>query len=131
MATNSKKDPWRFSGRFRQDCSKEILEFVKTQSNFSNAISYLIEKEIHENGLRDLAEVIPPIRSREYFENLLNSKRNNEIDKHIVISNSSDSEMITTDKNELSEEANNDTNRIPVEKKVDLSKIEVPSCFED
>jgi hypothetical protein len=37
---------------------------------------YLIEKEIFENGLRDLSKFIPRVRTKDYFKGLVNVKDN-------------------------------------------------------
>lgn len=42
--------------------SEYVLDFLAKQSNFNDAIRYLMEKEIAENGIRDLSTCIPSIR---------------------------------------------------------------------
>jgi hypothetical protein len=54
--------------RFKNGVNPKVMEFVLAQTNFSEAITYLIEKELYENGSRDLMKFIPMIRSNEYFE---------------------------------------------------------------
>ncbi len=51
-----------YSFRPRQDEAEEIKEFLMKQSNFGDAIRYLIEKEILENGIRDMSKHIPAKR---------------------------------------------------------------------
>lgn len=46
----------------------EIKEWIELQSFSEDAIIYLIEKEIYENGIRDLGYVIPRLRNKEYFD---------------------------------------------------------------
>jgi hypothetical protein len=62
--------------RFKNDVSKEFLEWTDLQSNLTEAITYLIEKEIFENGLRDLVNFIPIRRTDEYFESFLGKEKN-------------------------------------------------------
>jgi hypothetical protein len=55
--------------RFKNGTDKRILDFVDMQSNFSDVVTYLLEKEVFENGLRDVSQFIPQIRTQAYFEN--------------------------------------------------------------
>lgn len=50
-----------------------IEKWINAQSpgTMSDAINYLIEKEIHENGTRDLCKFVPAHRDKEYFMKLL------------------------------------------------------------
>ena len=66
----SKKMPNQFTIRFKNSVDPRILEFANLQDNFSDTILYLIEKEIGENGIRNLQTVIPPVRSIEGFSNM-------------------------------------------------------------
>lgn len=56
--------------RFKNNTNKDILEFVNKQSNFCETITYLIEKEIFENGIRDLMEHVPSLRTETYFRTI-------------------------------------------------------------
>lgn len=47
-----------------------VEEFLSKQTNFSDSIMYLIEKEIAENGIRNLGEFIPQVRSKEYWSEI-------------------------------------------------------------
>lgn len=60
----------QFPIKFKKNEKPEILEFANMQSNFNDTIRYLIEKEIAENGIRNLQEHIPPVRDSQYFRNL-------------------------------------------------------------
>ena len=53
--------------RFKNNVENDILKFTEVQSNFSDTIYYLIQKEIHENGVRNLNEIIPAVRTTKYF----------------------------------------------------------------
>ena len=54
--------------RFKNGVNPKVMEFVLAQTNFSEAITYLIEKELYENGLRDLVKYVPMLRTTEYFD---------------------------------------------------------------
>jgi hypothetical protein len=60
--------------RFKNDVNPKVLDWMEKQGNATEAIVYLIEKEIFENGIRDMELYIPIKRADEYFENLLNKK---------------------------------------------------------
>lgn len=47
--------------------SGKIQDWIELQSYNEDAIIYLIEKEIYENGMRDLGFVIPRLRNDDYF----------------------------------------------------------------
>jgi hypothetical protein len=64
MATVRKMVSFKDS-ELRQD----VLRFLECQSNFSDSIVYLIEKEIMENGIRNLGNFIPQERTKEYWRN--------------------------------------------------------------
>lgn len=59
------KNVKRFSVRLK---SEELITFVNTQSNLNDTITYLIEKEIAENGIRNLQNFIPAKRDKNYFK---------------------------------------------------------------
>lgn len=48
----------------------DVTNWALLQSNLNDALNYLIEKEIAENGLRNLADIIPSKRTPKYFESL-------------------------------------------------------------
>lgn len=56
---------------------KEIYDFVELQTNLSDTLVYLIQKEIAENGVRDLQMHIPAKRTIESVKELLDIKNNN------------------------------------------------------
>ncbi len=55
----------RYSIRLNND---ELIEFANKQSNFTDTIKFLIEKEIYYHGSRNLQEIIPGKRDKKYFE---------------------------------------------------------------
>lgn len=59
----------------KQEENPDVIKFAAIQSNFADAVRYLIEKEIAQNGIRDLSNFIPQKRTKEYFKALLNSNR--------------------------------------------------------
>ena len=85
-----------------------FLMWLNTQSNLSDAIRYLIEREIIENGIKDLAEYIP-------------GKRN--IEESVVLPYT-----ITTPKTRILEENNNKgvLGNIIQEPDVESKEIETP-----
>lgn len=62
--------------RLRKDENENILKFCSEQQNFGDTIRYLIQKEIYENGVRNLQDYIPARRNEEYFKDL---KKNNQV----------------------------------------------------
>ena len=77
-----------FPVKFKKDEAAEVLEFANIQSNFCDTIRYLIEKEISENGVRNLQKFIPPVRDAEYFnsnKSNLNQSSDNKVNQPIDI----------------------------------------------
>lgn len=54
-----KKTRMQFSFRLRNGADPRVIEFANIQSNFSDTVMYLIEKEIAQNGVRNLQKFIP------------------------------------------------------------------------
>lgn len=52
----------------RRDESIPVLEFLMKQTHLSDALRYLVEKEIAENGIRDLSKYIPSVRGQAFFD---------------------------------------------------------------
>lgn len=52
----------------RKHKNKDIKDWLNTQSDLKDALLYLVEKEIVENGYNDLAYKIPRYRNRAYFD---------------------------------------------------------------
>lgn len=48
--------------------NEELIDFANMQSNFTDTIKFLIEKEIYYHGIRNLQEIIPEKRDKNYFE---------------------------------------------------------------
>ncbi|MGD9678937.1 MAG: hypothetical protein AB7V16_11405 [Vulcanibacillus sp.] len=71
----SKKHENRFSINIKKD-KPHVIEFCSLQSNLNDTISYLIEKEIAENGIRNLQLYIPSSRYNDFF---LQSNIKNEV----------------------------------------------------
>lgn len=90
-----KKIKKQFPIKFKKNEREDILEFANMQTNFNDTIRYLIEKEIAENGIRNLQEFIPPVRDKSYF-----SKEN-----------STSNEKVTSDK--ITFNLQEDTKKIP------------------
>lgn len=64
---NKKEIQGSFSVKFKETTDKRVLKFVASQSNLTDTILYLIQKEISQNGIRDLQTIIPPIRDIDNF----------------------------------------------------------------
>lgn len=64
--------------RFKNNISDDVIQFINLQSNFSESMTYLIEKEIYQNGYNDLIYHIPIIRSNDYWEELFENSKDNE-----------------------------------------------------
>lgn len=58
---DKKKKTNRYSLNFEKAHDK-IIEWCEYQSNFSDAIKYLIEEDMKKNGIRNLQEFIPSVR---------------------------------------------------------------------
>lgn len=57
--------------KLRDDEEKIVCDWFNLQNVYSDSIRYLIQKEIAENGLRNLQEFIPQFRSVESLKTLL------------------------------------------------------------
>jgi hypothetical protein len=57
----------------------DIISFIEKQSNFNDAIRYFIEKEIAENGIRDLSNYIPAKRNIESLKTVINADAFNNV----------------------------------------------------
>lgn len=58
---NNKKS--QISIRLKKNTDVRVIEFINMQSNLSDTILYLIEKEIAKNGIRNLQMIIPAVRN--------------------------------------------------------------------
>lgn len=73
-----KKLKTRYSIRFRNTTDNDLIEFASLQTNFTDTIRYLIEKEIYSNGIRNLQEFIPTERDEKYFKKTVKEGNVNE-----------------------------------------------------
>lgn len=55
----------------------EIIDFLIEQTNFNDAIRYLIEKEVIDNGIRDIVKFIPSVREIKTSLDTLDKKLSN------------------------------------------------------
>ena len=53
--------------KLKKNTEKEVVEFIEAQSNFTDAMVFLIQQEIHKHGIRNLSEHIPAIRTKDFF----------------------------------------------------------------
>lgn len=112
-----------------------VKQFLDKQNNFSDSIMYLIEKEIAFNGIRNLGNYIPQVRTKEYWENFI--KANN-------ISNASSFDVLNSSFENSSFE-NSSNNPVVSDSQPEVSgpspfrenssksvnEIEIPSCYDD
>lgn len=128
-----KKQRTEFSIRFKKS-KKQVIEFANLQGNFNDTITYLIEKEIAENGIRNLQMFIPIERNEEYFRHILREKTlykntethnsNKEIfeeTKNIIVNTDIVEEIASTD--------DKHTNKTKI--KVADEYNEIPECYVD
>lgn len=132
----SKKDPYRPRPfRPKKNERKDILEFLEIQDNLGDSIRYLIEKEIVENGVRNLQEYIPAKRNKEYFRKVSkqnksreieNVLQNKELEEKIIENNnlSIDEEIEEIEPNEINAKENIDKTI----KYIDETE-EIPDCY--
>ena len=66
--------------------SKEVLDFMETQSNLNDTIRYLMEKEIAENGIRDIINFIPARRTIESLKSFIKSEANTNSVPQLIVS---------------------------------------------
>lgn len=68
------KDKRSFPVKFAKYEKVEIIDFALAQTNWNDTVRYLIEKEIYENGIRNLSKIIPKERDNEYFDSLFKDR---------------------------------------------------------
>lgn len=64
--SKKEKDSRRLLASFKLD-ERVVNNFLDKQDNITNAIRYLIMKEVKENGYRNLNNIIPAKLTEEYF----------------------------------------------------------------
>jgi len=72
-----------FPLRFKKNERDGVLEWCNMQGNFNDAIRFLIEKEVYENGIRNLETIIPAYRDDSYFKEFLSSQVSKFATEHI------------------------------------------------
>ena len=126
-----KKKTNRYSLNFGK-AHEKIIEWCEYQTNFSDAIKYLIEEEMKRNGIRNLQEFIPSIRH--VPSNILKVTNSDiELDQESTILNIENPEVIfkgkENDKEILKAEAEVKPTQEP--KKPKQPKKTSVACFED
>lgn len=106
MARDIKEPTYRYSLNFSND-EDYIKEFCKKQSNLTDAIRYLIEEDIKKNGIRNLQEYIPAVRSR--LDITINVETNPPVENSIEEKRVIDTKFDT--KNDI--------------------KLDIPDCYKD
>lgn len=130
------KTQWRI--RFRKNKHK-VIEWAEAQGNFNDAVTYLIEKEIAENGIRNLENFIPAKRTSEYWANILNNSNKN---VSATLTDLTDDYKI--DKQEPDPEDKNDygpsaVHSVKIEKPNNIDEVDdddddlddIPACYKD
>lgn len=126
-----KKKTNRYSLNFGK-AHEKIIEWCEYQTNFSDAIKYLIEEEMKRNGIRNLQEFIPSIR---HVPNNIRKVTNSdiELDQESTILNIENPEVIFKEKENdeeiLKEEA--EVKPTQEQKKPKQPKKTSVACFED
>ncbi|MEK4439021.1 hypothetical protein [Paenibacillus sp. FSL K6-2862] len=63
--------------KLRDDEEEAIIEWISAQSNYSDSLRYLIQKEIAMNGIQNLQLQIPTVRSIETLRSSMNIREAN------------------------------------------------------
>lgn len=115
-----------FPIKFKVNENQIVLEFANKQKNFQDTIRYLIEKEIAENGIRNLQTIIPNERDCNYFNDLFSTKNSSNTNQKnyvtdIKLNNSDD----LIEKAEIAVDSIETINKIIIE-----DTIHVPGCYD-
>lgn len=118
---------------FKQDTEQACIKFIEMQDNYTNAIRYLILKEIKENGYRNLNKFIPAQVTEEYFDYNYSSGNNNNnnitdnLKKDYSINEVKQEKNLNKKNSSKSELTNvkNDNN------KQNNQEVKIPSCFDN
>jgi hypothetical protein len=107
MNNNSNSDAKtnnRFSIRIKYG-KPDVIDFLNLQGNINDAISYLIEKEIAENGLRNLESFIPVKREKEFFKTPgnINTEKKKDVNKKNIVE--TEDEIVKIDETENDDKA--------------------------
>lgn len=107
---------YNFKPKANED--KRIIKFLDIQTNFADTFRYLIEKEIAENGVRDLSLFIPSKRNIDFMRESLGIDNDKFLEQEIEILN--DESIIIQKKEKRKNKKNNTENLDKVEKTDEL-----------
>lgn len=119
---------------FKQETEQSCIKFIEMQDNYTNAIRYLILKEIKENGYRNLNKFIPAQVTEDYFNYNYSAPKNTNTNFQPITDSLKKDESLSkvnietnvtkqnSSKKELSKEVNNKPNN---------QGVEIPSCFDN
>lgn len=122
---NKKEIQSSFSIKFKDTTDNRVLKFVAMQSNITDTILYLIQKEIAQNGIRDLQTIIPRIRDIDNFfdENSQSKTIYHEKTETVYIPNNEEPEKIY--------KTNSKDNNEVIPNQIEISNISIPLEYDD
>lgn len=122
---NKKEIQSSFSIKFKDTTDNRVPKFVAMQSNITDTILYLIQKEIAQNGIRDLQTIIPRIRDIDNFfdENSQSKTIYHEKPETVYIPNNEEPEKIY--------KTNSKDNNEVIPNQIEISNISIPLEYDD
>lgn len=122
---NKKEIQSSFSIKFKENTDNRVLKFVAMQSNVTDTILYLIQKEIAQNGIRDLQTIIPRIRDIDNFfdENSQDKTIYPKKTETVYIPNNEEPEKIY--------KTNSKDNNEVISNQIEISNISIPLEYDD
>lgn len=122
---NKKEIQSSFSIKFKDTTDNRVLKFVAMQSNITDTILYLIQKEIAQNGIRDLQTIIPRIRDIDNFfdENSQDKTIYPKKTETVYIPNNEEPEKIY--------KTNSKDNNEVISNQIEISNISIPLEYDD
>lgn len=122
---NKKEIQSSFSIKFKDTTDNRVLKFVAMQSNITDTILYLIQKEIAQNGIRDLQTIIPRIRDIDNFfdENSQDKTIYPKKTETVYIPNNEEPEKIY--------KTNSKDNNEVISNQIEISNINIPLEYDD
>lgn len=122
---NKKEIQSSFSIKFKDTTDNRVLKFVAMQSNITDTILYLIQKEIAQNGIRDLQTIIPRIRDIDNFfdENSQDKTIYPKKTETVYIPDNEEPEKIYKIKSKKDDEV--------ISNQIEISNISIPLEYDD
>lgn len=123
------KKPKTYSYRPRKNENPYVIDWLEKQSNLNDAIRFLIEEDIKKNGIRDLSQFIPAVRSLSNIpsSNIINNKLDDENINNIIkkMDNVKETKQIQQEKKEIEVQKVKE-----IEKEVNDNFDDIPSCYQ-